>query len=122
MSYTTFAYGRAVVDKKVMGADETLTVTVPVTNTGNREGAEIVQLYISDLKSSLPRPIKELKGFSKVKLTPGETKEVVFTIGKDALSFYDDARHEWVAEPGKFEVIVAASAADMKSKVSFELK
>lgn len=122
LSYTTFAYGRAVVDKKVMGADETLTVTVPVTNTGNREGAEIVQLYISDLKSSLPRPVKELKGFSKVKLTPGETKEVVFTIGKDALSFYDDARHEWVAEPGKFEVIVAASAADMKSKVSFELK
>ena len=81
-----------------------------------------MQLYISDLKSSLPRPVKELKGFSKVKLTPGETKEVVFTIGKDALSFYDDARHEWVAEPGKFEVIVAASAADMKSKVSFELK
>ncbi len=122
LSYTTFAYGRAVVDKKVMGADETLTVMVPVTNTGNREGAEIVQLYISDLKSSLPRPVKELKGFSKVKLTPGETKEVVFIIGKDALSFYDDACHEWVAEPGKFEVIVAASAADMKSKVSFELK
>lgn len=122
LSYTTFAYGKAVADKTVMGADETLTVTVPVTNTGSREGAETVQLYISDLKSSLPRPVKELKGFCKVRLAPGETKEVVFTIGKDALSFYNDARCEWVAEPGRFEALVAASAADIKSKVAFDLK
>lgn len=122
LSYTTFKYGKAVADRKVMGMDETLTVTVPVTNTGNREGAEVVQLYISDLKSSLPRPVKELKRFSKVKLAPGETKEVAFTFGKDALSFFDDTRHEWVAEPGKFEAVVAASAMDIKSKVSFELK
>lgn len=122
LSYTTFAYGKAVADKTVMGADETLTVTVPVTNTGSREGAETVQLYISDLKSSLPRPVKELKGFCKVRLAPGETKEVVFTIGKDALSFYNDARREWVAEPGRFEALVAASAADIKSKVAFDLK
>lgn len=122
LSYTTFKYGKAVADRKVMGMDETLTVTVPVTNTGNREGAEVVQLYIRDLKSSLPRPVKELKRFSKVKLAPGETKEVTFTFGKDALSFFDDTRHEWVAEPGKFEAVVAASAMDIKSKVSFELK
>lgn len=122
LSYTTFAYGKAVADKTVMGADEMLTVTVPVTNTGSREGAETVQLYIRDLKSSLPRPPKELKGFCKVRLAPGETKEVVFTIGKDALSFYDDARREWVAEPGRFEALVAASAADIKSKVAFDLK
>ncbi len=122
LSYTTFEYGKAVADKKVMNADGTLTITVPVTNTGTREGAEVVQLYISDLKSSLPRPIKELKGFSKVKLAPGETKEVSFTIAKDALSFFDADRHEWVAEPGKFEAIVAASAADIKSKVAFELE
>lgn len=122
LSYTTFAYGKAVADKKVMNSDEILTVTVPVTNTGNREGAEVVQLYISDLKSSLPRPVKELKGFKKVKLAPGETKEVTFVINAEALSFFDDARHEWVAEPGKFEVIVAASVADIKTKVPFELK
>lgn len=122
LSYTTFKYGKAVANKKVMGMEETLTVTVPVTNTGNREGAEVVQLYISDLKSSLPRPVKELKGFSKVKLASGETKEVTFTFGKDALSFFDDTRHEWVAEPGKFEAVVATSAMDIKSKVSFELK
>ncbi len=122
LSYTTFKYGKAVVDKKVMDADGTLTVTVPVTNAGNREGAEVVQLYISDLKSSLPRPVKELKGFRKVKLAPGETKEVSFILTKEALSFFDDARHEWVAEPGKFEAIVAASADDIRSKVAFELK
>lgn len=102
--------------------DEVLTITVPVTNTGNREGAEVVQLYISDLKSSLPRPIKELKGFQKIKLAPGETKEVTFTIAKDTLSFYDDAQQTWITEPGKFEAIVAASATDIKTKVVFNLK
>ena len=122
LSYTTFGYGKAIADKKEMGMDDVLTVTVPVTNTGNREGAEVVQLYISDLKSSLPRPVKELKGFRKVKLAPGETKEVTFTIAKDALSFYDDTQQAWVTEPGKFEAIVAASATDIKSKIVFSVK
>ena len=122
LSYTTFAYGKAVADKKVMGQDETLTITLPVTNTGSREGSEVIQLYISDLKSSLPRPVKELKGFSKVKLAPGETREVTFTIGKEALSFFDDARHEWVAEPGKFEAWIGASSTDIRNKVAFKLK
>lgn len=121
LSYTAFEYGKAVADKKEMTEDEVLTVTVPVTNTGDREGAEVVQLYISDLKSSLPRPVKELKGFRKVKLAPGETKEVTFTIAKDALSYYDDTKQAWVAEPGKFEAIVAASATDIKSKIVFSL-
>ncbi|EKN18269.1 hypothetical protein HMPREF1076_00896 [Parabacteroides goldsteinii CL02T12C30] len=122
LSYTTFAYGKAVADKKVMGQDETLTITLPVTNTGSREGSEVIQLYISDLKSSLPRPVKELKGFSKVKLAPGETREVTFTIGKEALSFFDDTRHEWVAEPGKFEAWIGASSTDIRNRVAFELK
>ena len=122
LSYTTFAYGKAVADKKVMGQDEMLTITLPVTNTGSREGSEVIQLYISDLKSSLPRPVKELKGFSKVKLAPGETREVTFTIGKEALSFFGDTRHEWVAEPGKFEAWIGASSTDIRNKVAFELK
>lgn len=122
LSYTTFAYGKAVADKKVMGQDEMLTITLPVTNTGCREGSEVIQLYISDLQSSLPRPVKELKGFSKVKLAPGETREVTFTIGKEALSFFDDTRHEWVAEPGKFEAWIGASSTDIRNKVAFELK
>ncbi len=122
LSYTTFAYGKAVADKKVMGQDEMLTITLPVTNTGSREGSEVIQLYISDLKSSLPRPVKELKGFSKVKLAPGETREVTFTIGKEALIFFDAPRHEWVAEPGKFEAWIGASSTDIRNKVAFELK
>ena len=122
LSYTTFAYGKATVNKKVMKIDEQIVITVPITNTGKRIGSEIVQLYISDLKSSLPRPVKELKGFNKIQLAPGETQEVTFLIDKQALSFFNDSRHEWVAEPGKFEAQIAASATDIKSKVTFELE
>lgn len=122
LSYTTFEYGKPTADAKTMQADGKLTVKVTVKNTGDREGQEVVQLYIADKKSSLPRPVKELKGFQKIKLAPGESKEVSFTIEKDALSYFDDAQHKWVAEPGKFEAIIAASAADIKGKVPFELK
>ena len=122
LSYTTFEYGKPIADAKTMQADGKLTVKVTVKNTGDREGQEVVQLYIADKKSSLPRPVKELKGFQKIKLAPGESKEVSFTIEKDALSYFDDAQHAWVAEPGKFEAIIAASAADIKGVVPFELK
>lgn len=122
LSYTTFAYGKPVADRKTLSADGTLTVKVTVKNTGAREGQEVVQLYISDKKSSLPRPVKELKGFRKIQLAPGEEKEVSFTIDKTALSFFDDARHAWVAEPGKFKAIIAASAEDIKGVVAFELE
>lgn len=122
LSYTTFEYGKPVADKKVMTTDDTITFTVTVKNTGNREGQEVVQLYISDKKSSLPRPVKELKGFRKVKLAPGEEREVSFTVDKEALSFFDDAKHAWIAEPGKFEAVIAASAADIRGVVPFELK
>lgn len=122
LSYTTFVYGKPTADSKTMSADGTLTVKVTVKNTGTREGQEVVQLYISDKKSSLPRPVKELKGFQKIQLAPGEEKEVSFTINKDALSFFDDAQHAWIAEPGKFEAVIAASSADIKGIVPFELK
>ena len=122
LSYTTFEYGKPTADAKTMQADGKLTVKVTVKNTGDCEGQEVVQLYIADKKSSLPRPVKELKGFQKIKLAPGESKEVSFTIEKDALSYFDDAQHAWVAEPGKFEAIIAASAADIKGVVPFELK
>ncbi|WP_373790148.1 glycoside hydrolase family 3 C-terminal domain-containing protein [Bacteroides heparinolyticus] len=122
LSYTTFEYGKPTVDSKVMTAGGTLTVKVTVSNTGAREGQEVVQLYISDKKSSLPRPVKELKGFQKIKLAPGEVREVSFVIDREALSFFDDARHTWVAEPGRFEAVVAASATDVRGVVSFELK
>lgn len=121
LSYTTFEYGKPVVDKREMKADEQLTVTVPVKNTGSREGKEVVQLYIRDKKSSVERPVKELKGFCKVSLKPGEEKEVSFTIDRSALSYFDAGSHQWVAEPGAFEAIVAASATDIRGRVEFKL-
>ena len=122
LSYTTFAYGKVTADKKQMSTGDQITFSVKVKNTGSREGAEVVQLYISDLKSSLPRPIKELKGFEKILLKAGEEKTVTFTVDKTALSFFDDKKHDWVAEPGDFEAIIGASSTDIKSKVGFSLK
>jgi beta-glucosidase len=122
LSYTTFEYGKASADNKEMTADGKISFYVSVKNTGNREGAEVVQLYISDLKSSLPRPVKELKGFEKVNLKPGEEKTVTFTIDKTALSFFDDKKHDWVAESGDFEALIGVSATDIKSKIGFKLK
>ena len=122
LSYTSFKYGQAEVDKKRQRRTKQLTVSVPVTNTGDRAGAEIVQLYIKDLKSSQPRPEKELKGFQKVYLRPGETQKVTFEVNEDALKFFDAQQHKWIVEPGQFEAVVAASATDLKSKVVFEIK
>ena len=122
LSYTTFTYSKPAADKKTMTADDTISFTVNIKNTGTYEGQEIVQLYISDKKSSLPRPLKELKAFQKVKLAPGEEKSVTLTIDKKALSFFDDARHEWVAEPGKFEAMIGSSSRNIKGTIVFELK
>ncbi|BEG98063.1 glycosyl hydrolase [Bacteroides sedimenti] len=122
LSYTSFAYGKVNIDKPKLAANDQLTVSVKVKNTGKRSGYEVVQLYISDLKSSLPRPIKELKGFKKVLLNAGEEQVVSFTIDKEALQFFDDSKHEWVAEPGKFEALIGASSTDIRGKVTFELQ
>ena len=121
LSYTTFKIGKAKVDKQRITPDETVTFTVDVTNTGSLAGAETIQLYIRDLKSSLPRPVKELKGFSKVYLAPGATKQVSITIDKSALSFYDDRVGEWVAEPGDFEALIGTASDKITSTVKFSL-
>jgi len=122
LSYTTFDYGKVSADKKQMASDDKITFSVKVKNTGKRDGQEIVQLYINDVKSTLERPEKELKGFEKVALKAGEEKTVNFTIDKSALSYFDDKKHDWVAEPGYFEAIIGASSSDIRSKVKFELK
>ena len=121
LSYTEYKYGKATIDKSKGNENDTFTVTVPVTNAGTREGKETVQLYISDLKCSVPRPVKELKGFKKVSLKPGETKNVTFRITANALKYFDADKHTWVSEPGKFEALVGASAGDIRTKVPFTL-
>ena len=122
LSYTTFKIGKAVADKSSMTVDDRITFTVAVTNTGSRAGAETVQLYIHDKKSSVERPYKELKAFRKVFLQPGETQEISLTIDKQALSFYDDQTGRWTAEPGDFEALIGNSAQNLISSCSFTLR
>jgi beta-glucosidase len=91
-------------------------IRLEVKNTGSMAGHEIVQLYVSDLKSSLIRPPKELKGFKKINLDPGETKAVSFTLNDRSFSFYDPHRGAWVMEPGDFEILVGSSSTDIRLK------
>ena len=122
LSYTTFSYGEPKVSKPSMTSSSKVTVSVPVTNTGSVAGAEVVQFYVSDPEASVDRPVKELKGFAKVLLEPGETKTVSVDLDRSALSYFDAARHEWVAEPGRFDVLVGSSSSDIRGTVSFDLK
>lgn len=122
LSYTTFAYGKPVASAKTMAADGTLTVTIPVKNTGKVAGKEIIQLYVGDDQCSVLRPVKELKHFAKIALEPGEEKMVTFTITPDDLKFYDETVAGWTAEPGKFKASIGASSTDICGIVSFELK
>ena len=121
LSYTTFQLGKLTADKQQLASDETITFTIPVTNTGSRAGAETVQLYIHDVKSSVERPYKELKAFQKVFLQPGETQQVSLTIDRSALSFYDEAGNGWKAEPGDFEALVGTASDNLPARCNFEL-
>ena len=122
LSYTDFAYGDAVCKKAVVKEGKNVTVSVDVTNTGSVAGKEVVQLYIADHESSLARPVKELKGFKKIALNPGETQTVTFTIEPDMLKFFDDAKHDWVLENGKFTAHIGSSSEDIRTQVEFEIK
>jgi len=121
LSYTTFEYSSVKVDKANLAGDEGCKVSVDVKNAGMRAGAEVVQLYVQDVDSSLPRPPKELKGFQKIFLQPGEKKSVTFDIGKADLSFYDEKQGNWVAEPGKFVLHVGSSSRDIRGSVEITL-
>ncbi|MGD9143727.1 MAG: glycoside hydrolase family 3 C-terminal domain-containing protein, partial [Dehalococcoidia bacterium] len=121
LSYTSFEYSSLQVASEVKRGD-ILKVKVDVANTGSRAGKEVVQLYIRDIRSSLPRPDKELKGFEKVSLEPGETATVEFEIGNRDLSYYDPDIRDWVAEAGEFEVLAGRSSRDIRCKASFTLK
>ena len=122
LSYTTFKLGKATADKQEMTADGKLTITVPVTNTGNRTGSETVQLYISAKGGTIARPVKELKAFRKVYLQPGETRNVELTIGADALSYYDEATSGWRTEGGKYEALIGTASNQLPVKYAFTLK
>lgn len=122
LSYTSFSLSNLRTDKKIINKEDKITFTVTVKNTGKRAGAETIQLYIHDVKSSIDRPYKELKGFSKVYLQQGESKDVNITIDQSALSFYDESTSSWKAEPGQFIAMVGNSSDNLKLKYTFSLK
>ena len=114
LSYTTFDYSDLVISENEISDDKTLTVSCNITNTGSRAGMEIVQLYVSDKESSVARPVKELKGFEKVSLRPGETKKVFFSLDKRAFAYYETAINDWFVEYGEFEIMIGASSRDIR--------
>ncbi len=114
LSYTTFEYSDLKLDKTSMNDDETVKVTFTVKNTGDVAGYEIAQLYVADKESTIYRPVKELKGFRKVWLEPGEIKEVEITLCKRAFAFYNVNINDWCVETGEFDILVGASSADIR--------
>jgi len=120
LSYTTFALTNLKFSKEKVNPGETLTVTCNIKNTGKYTGAEVVQLYIRDMVASITRPIKELKGFQKVYLKPGESKDLTFILDKEKLSFYNQSM-KWVTEPGQFEVMIGDSSDHIVLQNNFEL-
>lgn len=121
LSYTHFVYGNASVSPEVVSPGEQVRVSVEVTNAGDRPGVEVVQVYVADPESTLPRPRKELKGFARVRLSPGESTVVSVELDARARSYWDPGRHGWREEPGRFQVLVCRSAVDVCRTVGFEV-
>ncbi len=122
LSYTTFDYSNLNTDKETYDQADTIQATFTLTNTGDREGAEVPQLYVSDPVCSVMRPVKELKGFKKVFLKPGESRRITLDIPVSSLAFYSEAQSQFVVEPGEFILQLGASASDIKQKISVEVK
>ena len=113
LSYTTFSYGDIKLSRDHLHPNESITATIRVTNTGNYDGKEVVQLYIRDMVGSITRPVKELKDFKKIELKKGESKDVTFTITVDDLKFYNSAL-KYVAEPGEFNLMIGPDSKNVK--------
>lgn len=120
LSYTSFSYGGITMSNTSMKMNESITASVTVTNTGNYDGEEVVQLYIRDLVGSITRPVKELKGFQKIKLKAGESKKVNFTIGVNDLKFYN-SELKFIAEPGEFKLFIGGNSRDVQ-EANFKLQ
>ena len=121
LSYTTFDYSNLNTDKETYDQADTIQATFTLTNTGDREGAEVAQLYVSDPVCSVMRPVKELKGFKKVFLKPGESRRITLDIPVSSLAFYSEAQSQFVVEPGEFILQLGASTSDIKQKISIDV-
>lgn len=114
LSYTSFAYSNLRVDHEKITDKETITVTCDVTNVGSRCGKAVPQLYVSDVQSTVRRPIRELKGFQKVELNPGQTKTVSFELDKRSFAYYEPKCHDWFVESGEFSIEIGDSSRDIR--------
>lgn len=121
LSYTTFAYSNLLISRQEGKLDQPIAVLFDVRNTGHREGAEVAELYVGDSHASVPRPMKELKGFAKVNLKPGESKRVTLKLDRRAFSFYDVTKRDWSAEPGDFAILVGGSSDKIQLQGKFTL-
>ena len=114
LSYTTFAYKNLSLTPATISGMQTATVAFDVTNTGTRAGAEVAEVYVGEPNAKVPRPVKELKGFAKVRLAPGETKHVSVTLDQRSFSYYDVGKHAWIADAGDYKIYVAHSAEQIE--------
>jgi beta-glucosidase len=121
LSYTTFAYSNLLISRQEGKLDQPIAVLFDVRNTGHREGAQVAELYVGDSHASVPRPMKELKGFAKVNLKPGESKRVTLKLDRRAFSFYDVTKRDWSAEPGDFAILVGGSSDKIELQGKFTL-
>ncbi|MBD3256507.1 MAG: glycosyl hydrolase [Candidatus Lokiarchaeota archaeon] len=120
LSYTSFEYKNLRLNKEKISADEVLEISLDISNIGERAGADIIQLYLQDLECSSERPPKELKGFQKHYLNPGETKSITFSLQSEDLKFYSDKENRWMVEDGKFNLLIGASSSDIRLSGEFE--
>lgn len=121
LSYTQFRYGGLEVSPRQIAADGSVTVSLEVENTGRRDGDEVVQLYVRDPECSVKRPVKELRGLQRVHLKPGQSRKVAFSLPAERLAFYDVNGHDFVVEPGAFEVLVGSSSEDIRLRGRFDV-
>lgn len=118
LSYTTFALSDFMLDKKQLKANDSLSVSLKIKNTGNLTGAEVIQVYVADQKASVPRPTKELCGFLKIALAPGEEKTVQIPIDTNKFAFFDVESHKWITESGEFKILIGTSSRNILSEHS----
>jgi beta-glucosidase len=121
LSYTTFGYSNLSVTPQTGNLNEPVKVSFEVKNTGRREGAEVAELYVGESHPSVPRPVKELKGFAKIDLKPGESKRLTLTLDRRAFSFYDVKNNDWSAGPGEFTILVGGASDNIQLRSKFTL-
>jgi beta-glucosidase len=122
LSYTNFEYSDLKINQASDARDGVVTAEFYLKNVGTRDGAEVAQLYVQDLKPRLVRPLKELKGFSKVFLKAGERQAVSISLDRSSFAFYDPVKQSWVAEKGNFKILVGSSSRDIRLQESFQLR